>query len=91
MLRILRFLDAENQINERGENGMKINCLSCGFKVDLDDDAYADYEGHAKCSTCSRLLLLKIIDGKLKSVQLMDGIGTLTGDKTTRRAGTVAH
>lgn len=91
MLRILRFPDEENQINERGENGMKINCLSCGFKVDLDDDAYADYEGQAKCSTCSRLLQIKIIDGKLKSVQLVDGIGTHLGDKTTRRAGAGAH
>lgn len=32
---------------------MKINCLSCGFKVDLDEDAYADYEGQVKCYTCS--------------------------------------
>jgi len=70
---------------------MKINCLSCGFKVELDDDAYADYEGQAKCSTCSRLLQIRTIDGKLKSVQLAEGNQTPLGDKITKCAGTGAH
>ncbi len=52
---------------------MKINCLSCGFKVELDEDAYADYEGQVKCYTCSRLLEIKTTEGKLKSVQLVEG------------------
>ncbi len=68
---------------------MKINCLSCGFKVELDDDAYADYEGHVKCYTCSRLLTIRTAEGKLKSVQLVEDNRTPLSDKTTR-SGTAA-
>lgn len=30
---------------------MQINCLGCGFKIDLDE-AYDDYEGMIKCFAC---------------------------------------
>lgn len=49
---------------------MKINCLSCGHRMDFDDDAYTDYEGQAKCYVCGSMLQLKIQDGKLKSLQV---------------------
>jgi len=48
---------------------MKINCLSCGHTVDLDD-AYSDYEGQIKCYTCSALLEVKLSDSLIKSVKL---------------------
>ena len=48
---------------------MKINCISCGYKVDLDD-AYTDYEGPVKCYVCGNLLQMKCCDGKLKSLHL---------------------
>jgi len=48
---------------------MKINCLSCGHTVDLDD-AYSDYEGQVKCYTCSALLEVKLSDSLIKSVKL---------------------
>ena len=40
---------------------MKINCLSCGFKVDLDD-TYDDFEGPIKC-ICGALLEIRIDEG----------------------------
>ena len=49
---------------------MKINCLSCGFKVDLDD-VYDDYAGLIKCYSCGGLLEIKTEDGKLKSIKRM--------------------
>ncbi|MFZ2446989.1 MAG: hypothetical protein WAW37_11580 [Syntrophobacteraceae bacterium] len=49
---------------------MKINCLSCGHRLELDDDAYSDYEGQAKCYTCSQLLEIKTTEGKLSTVRL---------------------
>ena len=49
---------------------MKINCLSCGHKVDLDD-AYDDYEGTVKCFTCGALLEISTEEGKLKSVKFL--------------------
>ena len=49
---------------------MKINCLSCGHNVDLDD-VYDDFEGQVKCFACSALLEIKTEEGKLKSVQFV--------------------
>jgi uncharacterized Zn finger protein len=49
---------------------MKINCLSCGHKVELDD-VYDDYEGLIKCCACGALLEIKTEEGRLRSVHLM--------------------
>ncbi len=48
---------------------MKVNCLSCGHKVELDD-AYDDYEGQIKCFACHAIMEIKSEEGKLKSVRL---------------------
>ena len=63
---------------------MRINCLSCGFKVELDD-AYDDYEGRIKCVVCGTLLEIKTEDGSIRSVKparipvLEDAAGNLVG------------
>jgi DNA-directed RNA polymerase subunit RPC12/RpoP len=46
---------------------MRINCLNCGHKIELDD-VYDDYEGLIKCMTCRTLLSIKTEDSKLKGV-----------------------
>jgi hypothetical protein len=49
---------------------MKINCLSCGHNVDLDD-AYTDnYEGAIKCYGCDATLEIKTEQGSLRGVHL---------------------
>jgi hypothetical protein len=48
---------------------MKINCLSCGFKVDLDD-SYDDFEGPIKC-ICGALLEIRTDEGALKFIRLV--------------------
>ena len=47
---------------------MKINCLSCGLKVELDD-IYDDFEGQVKCFACTALLEIRTEEGSLKSVR----------------------
>jgi len=47
---------------------MKINCVSCGHKVDLDD-AYDDYAGQIKCFACGAMLEIKLEAGKPKSIK----------------------
>ena len=47
---------------------MRINCLSCGHKVELDD-AYDDYEGQIRCFVCSAVLEIRSEDGMLKRVR----------------------
>jgi ribosomal protein S27E len=49
---------------------MKINCISCGFKIDLDD-VYEDYNGIIKCFTCEALLQISTEGGKLNFVKFM--------------------
>jgi ribosomal protein S27E len=46
---------------------MKVNCLNCGHKIDLDD-VYDNYDGMVKCTTCRRLLHIKTEDGRLRGV-----------------------
>ena len=49
---------------------MKINCLSCGFRVDLDD-TYDDFEGPIKC-LCGALLEIRTEEGMLKAIQRVE-------------------
>ena len=49
---------------------MKINCLSCGHNIDLDD-AYADhYEGEVKCFGCNTGLEIRTEQGAVRCVRL---------------------
>jgi hypothetical protein len=49
---------------------MKINCLSCGHKLELDD-TYDDYSGQVRCYTCQALLEIKVEEGKIKAVKMV--------------------
>lgn len=46
---------------------IKLNCLDCGRSFELGD-AYEDYEGEVRCWICSTSLIVKLADGKLKSM-----------------------
>lgn len=50
---------------------MKVNCLNCGHKVDLDE-AYDNYEGLVKCFACSAMLEIKAEEGSVKSVKFVN-------------------
>ncbi len=47
---------------------MRLNCLSCGHKVELDD-AYDDFEGPVKC-LCGTLLEIRTEEGRLKAIKI---------------------
>ncbi len=55
---------------------MKINCLSCGFSVNLTD-AYDDYEGPIKCFTCGAILEIKTQEGNVRAVKSVKSISSL--------------
>ncbi len=52
---------------------MKVNCLSCGHKVDLGD-AYDDYAGPIKCNACNAMLEIKTEAAGLRSVALLSAV-----------------
>ncbi len=47
---------------------MNINCLSCGYKVNLDE-AYEDYAGEIKCYVCGGAMEIRIEEARVKSVR----------------------
>lgn len=49
---------------------MKLNCVSCGHSVNLDD-AYGEYNGEIKCLVCGSMLQVVIEHDHVKSVKLM--------------------
>ena len=50
---------------------IKINCLSCGHTISLDE-TYSDYEGQVKCYACSALLEIKLVECMIKSVKFLN-------------------
>ncbi len=51
---------------------MKVNCLSCGHNVELDE-AYGDgYEGEIKCFGCGARLEIRTEQNALRSVRLLN-------------------
>lgn len=57
---------------------IKINCLSCGHKVDLDD-AYDDYDGPVMCYACGAMLTVKLSEGSIRSVMVSERAPTGKG------------
>lgn len=51
---------------------MRINCLSCGHKLDLDD-AYGDYAGQVKCLVCGAMLEIRTEEGNVRAVAMRSG------------------
>ncbi len=49
---------------------MRINCLSCGHKVELDY-AYDDFEGPVKC-LCGAMLEIRTEEGMLKGIKVAE-------------------
>ncbi len=49
---------------------MKINCLSCGHNIDLDDAYLENYEGTIKCYACGATLGIKTENSGLRRVHL---------------------
>ena len=46
---------------------MEVNCLGCGFKVDLTD-AYNDYVGPIKCFACGAITEIATQAGNVRAV-----------------------
>ena len=49
---------------------MEINCLGCGFKVNLAD-AYDDYAGQIKCFGCGATMEIATQAGEIRAVSVV--------------------
>jgi|NGEPerStandDraft_6_1074524.scaffolds.fasta_scaffold08224_4 hypothetical protein len=52
---------------------MKINCLGCGFQVDLAEE-YDNYEGQIKCFACGALMEIAIQGGNIRAVRSVEDL-----------------
>ncbi len=50
---------------------MKINCLSCGHNIELDEAYAENYEGEVKCFGCGAILELRTEQHNIRHVQLV--------------------
>jgi len=64
---------------------MKINCLSCGHKVDLDN-VYDDYEGQVKCFACGAILQIKTEHAELRSVKFVKIVARPSAEQVLERS-----
>ena len=64
---------------------MRINCLACGHKVELDD-VYDNYEGQVKCWVCGALLQIKSEEGNLKSLEFVKMVPRPTLEEAFERS-----
>jgi DNA-directed RNA polymerase subunit RPC12/RpoP len=55
---------------------MEINCVSCGFKVDLAD-SYDNYQGQIKCFACGAILEITTLEGNVCSVEIAKDVLSL--------------
>jgi len=69
---------------------MKVNCLSCGHKVDLDE-VYDDYKGQVKCFACRALLEIKTHLGQLKSINIVNSAPALVAGEVQMFKGFEVH
>lgn len=66
---------------------MKINCLGCGYKVELAD-AYDDYEGLIKCFACGAIMEIAAQEGSIRAVRSVTEVPLSSAEKFFERAPT---
>jgi DNA-directed RNA polymerase subunit N (RpoN/RPB10) len=47
---------------------MKVDCISCGYEVNLEHTGFEDYTGPVKCFCCGAMMEIKIAEGFVYSV-----------------------
>lgn len=48
---------------------MKVDCVSCGYEINLEHSVFQDYDGTVKCFSCGAMMNLKSKKGEPCSVE----------------------
>jgi DNA-directed RNA polymerase subunit N (RpoN/RPB10) len=67
---------------------MKINCLGCGYQVELAD-SYDDYEGAIKCFACGAIIEIVAHEGNIREVRLVAEVPLPLAEKAFKRSPVV--
>jgi hypothetical protein len=65
---------------------LKINCLGCGFKIDLAD-SYDDYVGQIKCFACGAVMEIATREGNIKAVMSVSDASVSSVEEFVERSG----
>ena len=61
---------------------MRINCVSGGHEINLNQDLFNDYEGPIKCFICSTMMEITTTQGVINSINLLNILTRPTVDDT---------
>lgn len=51
---------------------MKVDCISCGYEINLDHKIFDDYSGPIKCFSCGSLMEVMIEQGSMRSAMHLE-------------------
>jgi hypothetical protein len=64
---------------------MKIECLSCGREMNLDQQVSSDFKGSIKCFSCSAAMEIQTMRGVLIWGYPLSGMNPDYAERTTER------
>ena len=65
---------------------MRINCVSCGDEINLNQDLFNDYDGPIKCFICSTMMEITTAQGVINSINLLNILPRPPVDDTVERS-----
>jgi hypothetical protein len=51
---------------------MRVDCVSCGYEINLDHKVFDDYSGPIKCYSCGAMMEVKTMRGVLCSLMPLE-------------------
>jgi hypothetical protein len=64
---------------------MKMNCLSCGSEMKLDQQVFSDFKGSIKCFSCSAAMEIQTMRGVLIWGYPLSGMNLDFTERTAER------
>jgi ribosomal protein S27E len=52
----------------KGEESVRVKCISCGEELNLDHGIFEDYSGPVECLSCSTMMEVKTNGGEVYSI-----------------------
>lgn len=66
---------------------MKVDCLTCGYEINLDHKIFDDYWGPIKCFSCGAMMEVKTEQGLMCSLLPLESYGMRMPEEAREAAG----
>jgi|GEM_PF-4178561 len=61
---------------------MKVDCITCGYEINLDHKIFDDYTGPIKCFSCGAMMEVKTEQGRIFSLMPLEVCGLRMPEET---------